>query len=757
MAKEDSVPPFLAYIDPLSVAPGMTLTVRAAERSGRPKADATLVRVICADTRASGAGFAVEPVAWKKEDRRRSEAHNLPWESACQPGSCAVTPDLPATLDAWTVSCLFMPTLHSADTYQTLLAVGDLRVTIRDGHLYVRHALDRPYLPDGWTEIRTVDQLLGRPIGQPVRVTLHRWHWLSVACAGTSATVCVRTLARGPGEPSTVFSEAVDTRKPLALSGAAHLAASVAYFDKYYKHTQFGYFFNGRIELPWIANVRLEPSEAEAMAERPDALGADPRVVAAWDFSREITSDHAIDVSANRLHGTFLNTPTRAVRGARWDGSVQDWTKGAAHYAAVHFHEDDLTDANLMPLFDWTVPADLASGIYAVKLADGDQEEYVPFFVRPAPAGRRAKVALLIPTATYLAYANTRFPMYAAEVHGTPMSRKDACLRDHPEVGWSLYERHADGSGVHYSSRLRPILNMKPCDDAWAFTADTNITAWLHHLGVPFDVITDEDLHREGADLLAHYDVVITGTHPEYASTPMLDGLEQYLVRGGRLMYMGGNGFYWRVAFHPDNPAIIELRRSEGRGLAWDSQPGEYYHSFTGEYGGLWRNLGRPPNRLVGVGFVALAGQVGTYYRRQPGADDPRANFVFQGTTEGADFGAYGSLGDGAASQEIDRCNVLRESPRHTLVLASSVEHPPDFVLATEEAIAPYAPDDRPKLRADMTLFETPAGGAVFATGSIGFCGALAHNSYENDVCRIATNVLTRFLDPSPLPFPTAG
>jgi N,N-dimethylformamidase len=100
---------------------------------------------------------------------------------------------------------------------------------------------------------------------------------------------------------------------------------------------------------------------------------------------------------------------------------------------------------------------------------------------------------------------------------------------------------------------------------------------------------------------------------------------------------------------------------------------------------------------------------------------------------------------------------VLRESPRHTLVLASSVEHPPDFVLATEEAIAPYAPDDRPKLRADMTLFETPAGGAVFATGSIGFCGALAHNSYENDVCRIATNVLTRFLDPSPLPFPTAG
>jgi N,N-dimethylformamidase len=296
---------------------------------------------------------------------------------------------------------------------------------------------------------------------------------------------------------------------------------------------------------------------------------------------------------------------------------------------------------------------------------------------------------------------------------------------------------------------------MKPCDDAWAFTADTNISAWLHHMGVPFDVVTDEDLHREGADLLSHYEVVLTGTHPEYASTRMLDGLEQYLARGGRLMYMGGNGFYWRVAFHPDNPAIVELRRTEGRGLAWNSQPGEYYHSFTGEYGGLWRNLGRSPNRLTGVGFVALAGQVGTHYRRQSGGDDPRADFVFRGTTEGAVFGAYGSLGHGAVSQEIDRCNVLRESPRHTLVLASSVEHPPDFVLAPEEAIAPYAPGDRPKLRADMTLFETPAGGAVFSTGSIGFCGALAHNAYDNDVCRIAANVLARFLDPSPLLFPT--
>jgi N,N-dimethylformamidase len=71
-----------------------------------------------------------------------------------------------------------------------------------------------------------------------------------------------------------------------------------------------------------------------------------------------------------------------------------------------------------------------------------------------------------------------------------------------------------------------------------------------------------------------------------------------------------------------------------------------------------------------------------------------------------------------------------------------------------EEACGDFAPEDRPKLRADMTFFETPSGGAVFSTGSIAFAGALYHNEYENDICRIATNVLKRFLDPVPFAYP---
>jgi N,N-dimethylformamidase len=430
---------------------------------------------------------------------------------------------------------------------------------------------------------------------------------------------------------------------------------------------------------------------------------------------------------------------------------VQDWTKHPAHYGAVHFHSDDLTDARWPELLTWRIPADLQSGIYAIKLRKGeDDDRYVPFFVRPSANQRKAQVAFLVPTATYLAYADNRFAMYAAELSGRSLTSKDAVLKGYPEIGLSLYDRHADGSGVHYSSRRRPILDLSPCEDGWGFTADTNITAWLHESGISFDVVTDEDLHNEGTSVLSPYRVIITGTHPEYASTRMLDGIEGYLSGGGRLMYMGGNGFYWRVAYDPEDLAVIELRRAEGRGRAWDSEPGEYYLSFSGEYGGLWRLLGRPPNRLVGIGFTALGQDDATRYQRQPAADDPRANFVFAGNV----FGGYGSMCGGAVSQEVDSWNPLLGSPRHALVLATSVPPSGDFILCREEIDASYPGVPGPKLRADMVFFETPGAGAVFSTGSIGFAGALAHNSYANDINRIAQNVLLRFADPEPFSFP---
>jgi len=61
----------------------------------------------------------------------------------------------------------------------------------------------------------------------------------------------------------------------------------------------------------------------------------------------------------------------------------------------------------------------------------------------------------------------------------------------------------------------------------------------------------------------------------------------------------------------------------------------------------------------------------------------------------------------------------------------------------------------RDLIRADMTFFECPGGGAVFSTGSITFCGSLVTNGFDNDVSRLLGNVLERFLDPAPFPMPT--
>ena len=50
-------------------------------------------------------------------------------------------------------------------------------------------------------------------------------------------------------------------------------------------------------------------------------------------------------------------------------------------------------------------------------------------------------------------------------------------------------------------------------------------------------------------------------------------------------------------------------------------------------------------------------------------------------------------------------------------------------------------------IRADITFFETPNGGAVFSVGSILFCGSLNHDAYDNNISRLVENVLVRFRD----------
>jgi len=711
----------VGYLKPWSVAPGEVLEVMvSALVPGRYSVQ--LVELICGDSRPHGTGFLEKPVAADFAD------HYAGREQLLRPGSYASLPSIPA-LTQISFCCYLQPTLL-ARNWQPVASGGGLTLDIVAGRLGVR--------------VGTEDRL---ELSAPLH--LRRWHKVLTTYDSDTGrlSLALRSFGQGIGElDSPWLEQAISVDGADLSSGDWYLGAAV-------RGGEFTPGLNSLLEAPRLVAGILDVAAASDLLD--DLAPAGEAILGAWDFAQGMASSVIHDVSGGERHGRLFQSPTRAIRGVRWTGAVQDWRAEPSHYGAVHFHEDDLTDAGWEADFSWEVPEDLHSGVYALKLSLEGNEEYLPFFIRPGPAQKRAKIAFLASTATYLAYANQRLGFSGGIFAGRqPRNPEDAYLMKHPEVGYSLYEHHADGSGVHYSSRLRPVLNMKPKTLTWSFNADTNITNWLAARGDRFDVITDEDLHLQGERLLDRYQVVITGTHPEYHSTAMLDGLAGWLENGGRLMYMGGNGFYWRIAFDPENPAIIEVRRAEGGTRAWMAEPGEYYHGFSGEYGGMWRRLGRPPNALTGIGFAAQGFDGGTYYRLAPGARDERAAFMMKGVKSTDVIGNYGTQGGGAAGEEIDRFDATLGSPAHALVIASSENHRPGMLRVVEEILMSQPELQGSKVRADMVFFETPVGGAVFSTGSISYAGALAVDGFDNDIARLTNNVLDRFLDPEPFDYP---
>lgn len=526
--------------------------------------------------------------------------------------------------------------------------------------------------------------------------------------------------------------------------------------------------FNGKIDRPRISLAALPLADLQELRGDHWSERLHGTLAGAWDFSRDISGIEVTDTSGIRLEGILVNMPTRGVTGHNFTGEeALRWTDKPEQWSAVHFHDDDIYDAGWEADFELTIPDGMKSGIYAVRIEAEGEEQFITFVVRPPRGKPGSKLAFLFPLATYMAYANEHFGTNdgLVELHlnrALILHPHQQFLNEHREYGHSLYDLHSDGSGVYYSSRLRPILNLRPKVEAnhgaapshlWLFNADTHITSWLEHFGHEYDVITDEDMHEEGHELLSGYQAIVTATHPEYYSREMFEAVKRYTHSGGRLIYLGGNGFYWRIAYNPHVPGIIETRRAEGGSRAWEPPTGEYYHAFNGEYGGLWRRQGgRSPNHLVGVGFTAQGFDVSSYYRRTPDADNPRVSFIFEDIDDEI-IGDFGLTGGGAAGMELDRHDFAVGSPPHSLVVARSERHSEAHVFVVEDLLFNHmgtTGDVHDKVHADMVFFETPNGGAVFSVGSIAYSGALPWNNYDNNVSKLTHNVLRRFLDPEP-------
>ena len=704
--------PLTGYANRISVRAGESISFKVSSAGPGPY-HAMLVRIVRGDPNPDGPPVKLEDESERFDGRFASRVQNA-W-----PGSYALIESardvkLPAALMA---EALIWPTLPE-DGAQTVIAR-------RDPATGAGFAL--VMTPDGMAiECGSARAVVGK------KLRSRAWYrvWASADPATGVLRVGQQPLKRAfatddEGE-ATVTASPLSLEAPQPVTIGAELAADRPAWRS----------FNGKIEAPSIAGF------------------------AAWDFARRVDTMEVEDTGPNALHGRLVNLPTRAMKGAAWTGAERNWKAAPHQYAAIHFHDDDLHDCGWADDFSFTVPKDLKSGVYGMQLRCGPHRDVIPFFVRPQVGKPRAKVCYIAASFTYQVYSN-----FSRGVYDEPFRKRVADWKaapnnpdDHKDYGLSTYNHHRDGSGVAYSSHLRPLLTWRP--DFLSFNdaagsglrhlpADTHLTGWLDRMGVEFDVVTDHDVHEKGVDILKPYKVVLTGSHPEYHTECTLDALQTYTETGGRLMYLGGNGFYWRVALSDKVPGAIEVRRTEGGIRTWAAEPGEYYHAFDGAYGGLWRRSDRPPNLLCGIGFSSQGTFVGDSYRRGPASRDNHHAWVFEGVKDEL-FGGYGFSGGGAAGFELDRLDHRLGSPLNAVVLASSEGHDrKNFVVVHEERLGftTTIPGQTLEqlIHADMTYIEKPAGGAVFSVGSITYCGSLPHNKFDNDVSRLTFNVLNRF------------
>lgn len=701
-----------SYLDKFSYLPGDEINCMISASSGPITVD--LIRLIHGDRSDDGPGFRfkeITSVAPQVVPGRAQETYA---------GSCMVARNvIPTKESSLRLSVLAWPTLPSTDHNQGILSIID-----DDGAVIAALALDT----EGCIHIRTNNGDIFARSSRPL--SARKWFRIE---AQIGIDGC-RITATSPETPFNDEPIELTDLTPVNLENANGVVVAALAADYTDDRIRPVGVYNGKLERPRIRNA------SDLLAD--------------WAFEYEMNSSRVVDLSDHGHDGILVNTPTRAMTGHCWTGDTMDFRTAPEEYGAIHFHDDDLSDAGWKVDACIQLPDPMASGIYAVRLQSPNSygliADHVPFVVRPNKQ-TRARVVYLVPSFTYAAYANLQPTSQLEDERLHPL---DVALKKHPEFGKSLYDHHSDGSGVCYSSLSRPVVHLRP--DYWSWLtgtprhlgADLCFVDWMDHFGMDHDVITDHDLHSEGASILADYQVVVTGSHPEYYSTQMLDAVEHHVANGRCLMYLGGNGFYWVTSEDSEHPDAVEVRRFAGT-RTWEMEPGEQHHSTTGEPGGLWRWRGRAPNKLAGVGMAAQGWDAALGYRRTPESYDAKWKWVFAGIEEEL-IGDFGLLMGGASGDELDRFDLKLGSPSQTVVLATSEQHSNRYYKVVEDVLAlecEVSGQKSPDVRSDMVLVEQPGGGAVFSVGSISFMGSLSWNEYRNNISQLVQNILVNFVE----------
>lgn len=552
----------------------------------------------------------------------------------------------------------------------------------------------------------------------PCRVEAGRWYRVSAGFAQGEVHAAITGLD-DPGADDAQRSWRL-TAAPAIVDATVVLAARPQAGED---PVGLGTNFTGRIESP--------------------SLAVSGRTLASWDFTREQHSFAFRDTSGNDHHGTLHGLPARGVTGASWDGAASSFEDAPAQFGAIHFCADAIEDAGWPTAFTADIPPSLPSGLYGFVLEGPGDRETVPFVVAPAPgATEAADLLLVLPTATYMAYANARFTWEKVnwEVQRgrtVELGRSEQILLARPDLGASSYDQHRDGSNITSISWRRPNLDMRTGQNRGeAYPSDLQLVEWLERQGRRYDVCSDDDLDRGGLDLLGRYRVALTGTHPEYASSRGYAALEAFLAQGGRLAVLGGDVYTWLVAFSDERPWVMEARKPDNR-PAGTRAAAEAHLALTGEHSGEPERP-RPAERLLGTSSASMGFDAPRPYERLAASDEPDAAFVFAGV-DARVIGGDG-LSGGVVFQEWDNTEDVSGfawGPERPTVLARSTGH---------SVTTRWFGAGKRRSHAEMTFFAIDGGGAVFSAGTMAWCPALD----RPDVSRVTANVLDRFLDPAP-------
>ena len=708
-----------AYTEGICAARGESLPVMVSTDAASYTAE--VVRLLHGDPNPAGPGPQEERTNWLTAQEYPGSVQPL------QVGSWLSLP-VNEPLRSFTFACWICPTAHTARQQVIATWAGQAGESLR------------LWITDDWCIAAAIASESSGLETVTAEAEIRPWRWHFVGCSFDCERRLLGVFSAARG--ASVFAAKRIQTKARALRPAdGPLYLGAVYQDGGPRNR-----YNGKIGASTLlADVLDDVQLSDLKGGHPPAS---VRLMGCWDLSREVHSRRIVDVSGQDNHGIVHNGAARGVTGHRWGGpDDRAYAAAPTEYDAVHLHDDDLEDANWQPSFSVQIPADARSSIYGMRLTSASETTTLCFVVRGDPSNP-APVLFIVPTLTWLAYANWED-------------------NDRARIGLSLYNNHSDGTANYYATLRKPTASFRPSlyfntDEAGAapkldptstameepathlIMADLYMIHWLEQLGIAYEVASDHEFHAAGLERLRRHRVVISAGHHEYWTAQMLDAMDGYLVDGGRLMYMSGNGLYWATSIHPEHPHLMEVRRSGGTATG-EALPGELQHSYTGTSGGLWRDQGRAPQRLVGVGMAGQGFSRAPGFRRLPDSFDPRVAFIFEGVGADEVIGDFGLNLGGACGFEFDRADHALGTPHHALLLASSFNPPPTYYRAIENGVG-RGPDD-PLVRGDMVYFERPSGGAVFAVGSVTWTGSLSHNGYCNNVARISENVLHHFLN----------